>query len=482
MKRLFSNEWRRFARDPLPWALAAAWLLLAAYGWHNGAAVARARAEGLPKLLADAAQERAELKAKYDRLLATNAAPDAEVDWPDPRRPWAVGLQQQPMLLPVAPLAALAIGQSDLLAGRATVGLWERQSSLGREIELANPAQLVAGRFDFAFVAVVLLPLLVLVLAHDLVATDRETGTLRMALAQPVSAARLLGVRLAVRAALVGGVAAAGLALGLVFGRVPGLPPVPAADWLAALFVLLAYAAGWLGLAGLVNAAGRTAAGNALGLGVAWLGFTLVLPATFNVLLDSLHPLPSRAELVARERRTAAAAEQRGAELLAEFYQDHPELRPATETDKVEFSRRHLGAQEAVALAVAPVTERFHRQLAAQQALAQRLRWLSPAVVLQDALTGLAGTGARRHLAFREQVAGFVETWRGFFAPKIFRREPLARADLDQLPEFTFAEPPGAGRRAAAGAGTVLSALAAGLLLLTADRARRLSPVASVPS
>jgi hypothetical protein len=86
-----------------------------------------------------------------------------------------------------------------------------------------------------------------------------------------------------------------------------------------------------------------------------------------------------------------------------------------------------------------------------------------------------------RHLAFRAQVEAFTGTWRGFFAPRIFRRETLSRADLDRLPEFVFEEPAGRGRRRVLQAALVLSALAAGLGLLSAARARRLSPASSSP-
>jgi ABC-2 type transport system permease protein len=90
-----------------------------------------------------------------------------------------------------------------------------------------------------------------------------------------------------------------------------------------------------------------------------------------------------------------------------------------------------------VAAAVAPALDR-------QQRLAGRLALLSPPLLLQDALTELAGTGASRHLRFMRQVAGFHDRHRSFFDPRTLRRQLLTSADYEQMPVFVFEDEPAA--------------------------------------
>jgi hypothetical protein len=62
-------------------------------------------------------------------------------------------------MLPPAPLTPLAIGQSDLLPYYFKVSTDARETMLAAT-EIENPQRLLAGRFDLAFVAVFLYPLL----------------------------------------------------------------------------------------------------------------------------------------------------------------------------------------------------------------------------------------------------------------------------------------------------------------------------------
>jgi ABC-2 type transport system permease protein len=93
-----------------------------------------------------------------------------------------------------------------------------------------------------------------------------------------------------------------------------------------------------------------------------------------------------------------------------------------------------------VEAAVAPVLERHERALAAQQAFVSRLRLLSPAMTVREALDDAAGTGLARHRAFFDQAWAFAEATKAFFAPRVYRQERLVEADYDAIPRFAFVE------------------------------------------
>ncbi len=99
-----------------------------------------------------------------------------------------------------------------------------------------------------------------------------------------------------------------------------------------------------------------------------------------------------------------------------------------------------LTEQEEVTKSVAPVLEKFDKQLKRQQQTVGRWRFVSPAIVAHEALTDIAGTGYWRHHAFRNQVKEFKQAISDFYTPKAHRREPLVLADIDQMPMFKFDE------------------------------------------
>ena len=98
---------------------------------------------------------------------------------------------------------------------------------------------------------------------------------------------------------------------------------------------------------------------------------------------------------------------------------------------------------------------RYEAQLTGQRRLVGRLRVLSPAILMQDALNDISGTGTARHARFVEQVGAFHERWRSFFIDLIVRKAPIT--DYRTVPEFRYAEEPlaDAARRAAMSLGSL---------------------------
>ena len=83
-------------------------------------------------------------------------------------------------------LAFAAIGQRDLQPYVLRVRALGLQAQL-YDSETYNPELALSGVFDWAFVLIYLLPLVVIALGHDLVTGERETGRLRLLLSLPGS-------------------------------------------------------------------------------------------------------------------------------------------------------------------------------------------------------------------------------------------------------------------------------------------------------
>ena len=99
-----------------------------------------------------------------------------------------------------------------------------------------------------------------------------------------------------------------------------------------------------------------------------------------------------------------------------------------------------------------------------QQALVDKLRFLSPALLAETACAESAGTGLARRRWFFDQALANHAQLRAFFEPRALRKERFAT--WDEVPAFRFVEEPisdVAARVAPPLAALVLAALALGL-------------------
>jgi ABC-2 type transport system permease protein len=110
--------------------------------------------------------------------------------------------------------------------------------------------------------------------------------------------------------------------------------------------------------------------------------------------------------------------------------------------------------------------EHFDRQVAGQQLLVNRFRFISPAIVVQAALNDLAGTDAARYQHFHALVNEFHQRWRNYFIPRIREQQKvkLTSADYDNFPTFAFREEPTRSVLLRAGAGLLGLIVAAAVI------------------
>jgi ABC-2 type transport system permease protein len=474
VRHILRHEWRALVADR-SWAI-----LLLVFGLAIGyGTVTGVRWTGFQRqAIAEADREERERFETHQRDMQAIAAGSKKVSaFNDPRNPDSAGrrLAVRYAVMPPAPLAPLAIGQSDLLPYYLRVSTDTREAAMAAT-EIENPHRLLSGRFDLAFVLVYLYPLLVIALSYNVLSGEKEEGTLALALSQPVSLASLVVAKLGLRlmlfvAAIVTLTLIALLVTGVSLGA-PGVGPRLAA-WVAAV---VAYGLLWFAAAVAVIARGYSSSTNATALAALWLLVTIVVPSTLNLLANTLYPVPSRVALVQAMRAASDEANTRGSQLLARYYEDHPELAPdSVERAMNQASLIRVATNTEIEARVQPVLRTFEVQRASQQRLVGGLRWLSPALLLQEALNDLSGTGTARHEAFLAQVGAFHEQWRGFFVPLVFTNAPLDT--LQNVPRFTFQDETdrGVARRVAP---NVLGLVAAaGLIGLSGLRALRRYPV-----
>ena len=357
-------------------------------------------------------------------------------------------------LLPPAPLSALAAGQADVYPGYIKVTARNLDSLVtGDQIE--HPIAVAAGHFDAAFVVLFLYPLLIFAVSFDLTAGERDRGTLRMVLAQPVRlrdvvAGKMIArwIVLAVPVVVVPAAIAAAMSEQVAMGRL--------LLWSAAV---VGYGLIWHGLALIVNARGWNAATNALILAGIWLLLAVVGPATINLLIDLRYPMPSRVEAAVQARAATQDATVQGSRQLGQFLQDHPTSANVGQEGMRQFARLQAARDQQVADRLVAVESAFEQQRRRQQQLASWLSVLSPTMVAQTVLLDVAGTGRARFEDFRTAAADFQRTWKAYFEPRVLDAATLTEQELAAAPQFSYVE------RAQS---TVLSGVAAAIVAMAA--------------
>lgn len=483
------QECRLLRAERTLWAVGALFVLLVAYALGNGLLQTASRDRAQAAVAQADRDTRAAQRMLLEGILAGTAQPTPFENPADPSR-MASGYGGHHAILPTAALGPVALGQSDLFPSQFHVTSQSRVVFMNPS-DIESPWHLLSGHFDLAFVIVYLLPLLIFALSYNLLSAERENGTLRLLLSQPLRLRTLLAGKLTVRAAVLLGPAVLLPVAVLLVARhagtlgaagMTGATGMGASSDATLWWALLvgAYALFWFALVVAVNAFGASSATNAMVLVIAWVLLVLVAPVLLNLAVTQASPAPSRTELATRQRIVTAEAMKRHADLMSTDYQHVGRGAVLVPRDgKIEIAGRLLGnylIEKEVDAAIQPALDRFDTQQARQQVLLGRFSAVSPAAVAYEGMTALAGTGTRRQARFEAQTVAYHAAWKRFFFARIDARDALAPADFDRIPAFAWQEEP-AGLVRGQAAWAVLQLLVPSLLLfgVAAWRLRRFS-------
>lgn len=433
MIKSLGYEWKSIVRERWLSVLFVLFFAITLFAVRNGkekmddrtAAIAKARDE----------QRAGETAKRHEIDSIARGLKRYEESWLDPRMLSVYGQRMgRVVAMDAQPLAFVSTGQSDLFTHYAKPKLYGEAYALGFS-ELANPVQLLFGSFDLAFVCIYLLPLLVLAFSYNVLSSERESGSLRLTLSQPISVFGWLMRKFLVRFLALAGVVVVGIVLAFA---VMGLGlPAGTASFLA---IVLVYAFFWFALAFWVNLTGRSSGSNAVKLVSAWIIIVLLLPAIIGQLATRLYSVPSRINMLHQYRVAEAEADKRASEILKTYYRDHPELAQpdSLQPNRYQFWIEYFASIDLIKQAVMPIVEQYDQQLQNQQAWVDQWRFASPAILVQDALNDLSGTSSRHYSDFRQQVIAYADAWRAFFMPRMFRNEWMTAENMDRLPSHAY--------------------------------------------
>ncbi|MEO0438350.1 MAG: DUF3526 domain-containing protein [Pseudomonadota bacterium] len=331
---------------------------------------------------------------------------------------------------PPSEFAFAALGRRDQDPWKHRVRMLALEGQI-YERDVGNPVLALIGRFDYAFFAAFVLPIVLIVLLHDLHASERSAGRHGLLVTTAGKTSRPWRMRALLRSAAV--FFAAVLPL-LVVSLNTGVSLLTTT---IAVSALLSYVGLWTVLCTWIASKERSAEVLlAFSLGI-WMLVAVILPAGAKVTIDRLAPVPSGADITLTQREAVNDAwDLPKATTMDAFIKRHPEWTEYTEMSrpfewKWYYAFQQVGDQSTEALSGAYRQGRIERDR-----LAAIAAWLSPPALLERVFQRLANTDIKASLVYEAEVRSFHAQLRAFFYQKMFRERPYDKAALESLPEF----------------------------------------------
>ncbi|MGH1387620.1 DUF3526 domain-containing protein [Kordia sp.] len=431
----FKYEWLLLIRNRWIQLLSILLLLLFGFAVYNGIQKVNARQGNIKTALTDFETEEKETLSVLDSIEKGHKVNRSR--WTLPSRPIVIG-NRLPRVVSMPPksTAFIATGQSDLFTHYVRPTVTGDDLSISYT-EMTSPIQLLFGSFDLAFVIIYLLPLLIIAFSFNVLASERESGTLKLLASQPIRIRTWVLQKLGLRFFWL--VLCISITLLLVFAIFSFDFLTNGTALISLLLYIIVYALFWFVLAFATNIWIHSSAKNAIVLIGFWVLFVLLSPSILNQLSNTFYPMPSRSLMLNKMRTLKAEATKKQDEILDSYLRDHPEYAINDSTQTRNFYHRYMATQNLVKKELNPVVKKFETQLQYQHEWANTFSWFSPALTIQNALNDLAGTSEKDYQQFRYQSLEFAQKWRESFIPFMFNNQKFKKSDYKNLPAFQYA-------------------------------------------
>lgn len=327
-------------------------------------------------------------------------------------------------------LAFTALGQRDVAPYMLRVRMLALEGQI-YETDTLNPELGLSGRFDYEFVVAFLLPLVVVFLLHDLIASEREAGRLPLLTATAGRATKLWIPRAGLK------VFGALIAVLLPFWAIAAIDGVGPVSVASVTLIVVGQVAFWSALTLWLARLQRPSSAIAAILVSVWLVLSLLVPLVGKTVVDRATPAVEGADIALLQRETVNDAwDLPKASTMDRFFEAHPEWSDTPPLEdawhwKWYYAFQHVGDLTAGELSLA-----YRDAIAERDRLSAVVAFLSPAVAVQRAMQGAADTDVEAALGYDSSIRRYHSALRAFYYPLLFVDRPYDADVLDEAPEF----------------------------------------------
>jgi ABC-2 type transport system permease protein len=408
----FSRELRFFLKQPVAISLILVVAALSALSvWSGLSEVERQQATIERLLIADAKDRQAALAKESDYGGAAYYSFHLTYD-------------------PPSKLAFAALGERDASPWKHRIRMLALEAQI-YEADTANAELAQVGQFDFAFILSILTPVFLIILLHDLRASERSAGRDDLLVVTSGSDNHLYRSRAFVRVALLGG----GICIPFLVGAF--VSGTDALSILSVLGIIAAQILFWSLLCLWAAARAYTGPKIASGLLALWMVTTFVIPAISDVFIESIIPAPEGGDIILTQREAVNDAWDLPKKVTMDaFVCEHPEWADYAEINRPFEWKWYYAFQQVGDQSVADMSQRRRIAILKRDEMADWFAYLSPSSLMQRALTRVAGTDVKAAMHYQKHVRNFHGTLRKYYYPLLFDEAVYDEETLARLPQF----------------------------------------------
>lgn len=332
-------------------------------------------------------------------------------------------------------LAFAAMGQRDVSPWKHRIGMLALEGQI-YETDADNPELSFLGRFDFAFLVSVLLPLFVILLMHDLRAAEREAGRYDLLLTTAKNQNNLWLTRAAILCSALAVTIILPFALGAIISKAPLL------ETALMMLVVIGHIAFWAVLTfwfiSRKAAAKQSATHLASMLLSIWLIVTVLIPVSSDLAIDELVDSPKGGDILMLQRETVNDAwDLPFSATWDKFLATHPKWKDHTQMDalfewKWYYAFQQVGDQTASELSTA-----YRNATVEKDQLAGLMALVSPPMLTQRLMSSIAETDTQATLRYEQQIRDYHKKLRHFYYPLLFNKGEYNLKTMAELPQFS---------------------------------------------
>lgn len=373
-------------------------------------------------------------------------------------------------------LAGFVAGLDSLMPN--VVSLRQGGMSFGMAELLDNPTMALFGKIDLLFIVKFVLSLVAIILTFNMICGEKESGTLRLLLSNPIPRdSVLLGKLLSVFVTLVVPLVL-GLLMSILVLRLVGDSRAGAGNQWGILGALLGISMLYIGvfvnLGMLVSVLVSRSLTAITALLFLWSSLIAFVPQFGGLLAETIYPVESTESFLLKKSLIAQDLDRQRAAELSQYF-GHPDYERLRQPIAMKYASRlqRLYAQ---------MDQEYYNRRQIQLRLASAMASLSPAAPLTFAFTTLCGTGVGAMKEFNERLNEFrrhvneqlfAQGYRDLL-PGRGGMLHISTVDLRDVPHFSYEQPPMAVRLQSIWMDVVLlMSLNAGLFLAAYLRFRR---------
>ncbi|NIF05093.1 ABC transporter permease [Chryseobacterium sp. Tr-659] len=437
---LLVYEWKHIFRQPAVWGLFFFFFIVGGYSIYSGNLLTKKKLEAIQDAKKDSFKDyHTTIQAFTDtasiekKQQAENAGNPYVIDYRFPRIAY-----DNPY-----PLSGLATGIKDITPVSEKVNYYTDYAAVDREI--TNPAILLEGRLDLAYVNLYLIPILIIVLGYNIISSEKEKGISKLLIVQGGTLKRVLFGKLLIRLVIV--------CLAALFVNISGMLLSPSGlpsfqDAFLWCFLLFSYCVLWIALCFFIISMDKNSVFNLFACMALWIFFLFLFPLMINKTAQMKYPSDLKLlDLEEKDRQISDEVWSMKPKMVVDsFYRDFPEyasLYSASDTLNNQNDAFFAGYYCIKQKRMKAVIDSLWKGDNNANQMAFRLIKFNPVQSTEHLFTILARTSRADYTRYKQDVKDFQKVWQTCFFNKVFSVKDGKRTlsgfsaeELKTLPSF----------------------------------------------